>query len=58
MKVWDVCLKLNWDAGRIRTVRVKANTERKAIVFAQEKCKKDGAFAADVISCTQVDLPL
>lgn len=58
MKVWDVCLKLNWDASRIRNVKVKANTERKARLFAQEKCKKDGAFSADVISCKQVDIPL
>lgn len=54
MKTWDIRLKLDWDASRTRSVRVKANTERKARAFAQEICKKDGAFAADVISCKQI----
>ena len=32
------------DASRYKTVEIKANTERKARILAEEKLKKDGAF--------------
>lgn len=36
--------EINMDASRYKTVEVKANTERKARILAEEKLKKDGAF--------------
>ena len=44
MKKWRVTAEINMDASRYKTVEVKANTERKAKIFAEEKLKKEGAF--------------
>lgn len=36
IKLWRVTAELFWDASRIDFVDVKANTERKAKIFAEE----------------------
>lgn len=44
MKTWKVTAELNMNASHYETVVVKANTERKARIFAEEAFKKNGAF--------------
>ncbi len=44
MKKWKVTAELNMDASHYEIVIVKANTERKARIFAEEQFKKNGAF--------------
>lgn len=44
MKKWKVTAELNMDASHYETIFVKANTERKAKIFAEEQFKKNGAF--------------
>ena len=56
MKTYIVKFELFWDATDIRTVTVNANTERKAIIFATEKIKKEtGWDMPKLISCQEVD---
>lgn len=44
IRKWKAIAEINMDASRYKTVEVKANTERKARILAEEKLKKDGAF--------------
>ena len=44
MKWWEVTAEINMDASNYVTVKIKANTERKARIFAEEKMKREGAF--------------
>lgn len=44
IRKWRAIAEINMDASRYKTVEVKANTERKARILAEEKLKKDGAF--------------
>lgn len=44
MKTWEVTAEINMDASHYKTVVVKANTERKARIFAEDAFKKNGAF--------------
>lgn len=44
IKRWRATAEINMDASRYKTVEVKANTERKAKILAEEKMKRDGAF--------------
>ena len=46
MKKWKAIAELNMNASHYETVFVKANTERKARIFAEEQFKKNGAFFA------------
>ena len=46
MRRWRCTAEINMDASRHMTVEVRANTERKAKIFAEEKMKKNGAFYA------------
>ena len=56
MKTYIVKFEVFWDASDIRTVTVKANTERKAIIFATEKIKKETGWSMPkLISCQEVD---
>lgn len=56
MKTYIIKFELFWDATDIRTVTVNANTERKAIIFATEKIKKEtGWDMPKLISCQEVD---
>lgn len=55
MKSWKVQFEVFWDASDIRTVTVKANTARKAIIFATNKIKKEtGWDMPKLISCVEV----
>lgn len=44
IRKWGATAEINMDASRYKTVEVKANTERKARILAEEKLKKDCAF--------------
>ena len=44
IKKWKVTEECNMDASDYRTVVVKANTERKAQLLAEEKLKQNGVF--------------
>ena len=44
MKTYKVKFEVFWDATDIREVTVKANTERKAIIFATDKIKKESGW--------------
>lgn len=41
---WRVTAEINMNASRYEAVEVKANTERKARVLAEQKFKNNGAF--------------
>jgi hypothetical protein len=36
MKKWDVKVQINWSANRVETLRIKANTQRKAEIIGLE----------------------
>ena len=56
MKTYIVKFEVFWDASDIRTVTIKANTERKAIIFATKKIKKEtGWDTPKLISCQEGD---
>lgn len=44
IKSWEITAEVNMDASKMVSVKIKANTERKAVMFAKEKLKKDGYF--------------
>lgn len=44
IKRWKVTAEINMDASNYKTVVVKANTERKARKFAENKFRENGAF--------------
>ena len=44
IKTWEITAEVNMDASKMVSVEIKANTERKAIMFVKEKLKKDGYF--------------
>ena len=44
VRTWKVTAECNMDASDYRTVVVKANTERKAQIFAEQKLKQKGVF--------------
>lgn len=55
VKFWEVKFEVFWDATHIHTVHVKANTERKAIIFATDKVKKEtGWDMPKLISCKEI----
>lgn len=54
IKKWRVTAEINMDASRYKTVEVKANTERKAKILAEEKMKRDGAFYVTNMSVEQI----
>ena len=54
IKRWRVTAEINMDASRYKTVEVKANTERKAKIIAEEKMKRDGAFYVTNMSVEQI----
>ena len=56
MKHWEAEAKLNRDMQHIVTVTVKANTERKARMFAEEKVRKTyNCFTVDIISIKEME---
>ncbi len=55
IKSWKVTAKLFRDSTRIEDVVVKANTERKAAIFAQTGLvKKYGTKAVDILRVVQI----
>lgn len=44
IKKWEVTAEINMDASRYKTVVIKANSERKALIFGERKLKEEGAF--------------
>ena len=55
MKKWKVTAELFWSAERIETTIVKANTERKARIFAVEFFQKKYPHIKDMISIYKVE---
>lgn len=55
MKTWEVTAELNMDASHYETIVVKANTERKARIFAEEAFKKNGAFFVTNMTVKQLN---
>lgn len=49
MKIWEVSFEVFWDASHIENVVVKANTERKAIIFAKEKVEKKSGWDSPIL---------
>lgn len=49
MKTWDVTFEVFWSASRNKTVRVRANTERKAIMFAEKKVKNETGWDSPIL---------
>jgi hypothetical protein len=41
MKKWIAKVQLYWDASCVVSIEVKANTERKARIFAEKKLSKN-----------------
>ena len=58
MKWWEVTAEINMDASRYATVQVRANTERKARIFAEEKMKREGAFFVTNMTVKELPDPL
>ena len=54
MKIWVYRAEINWCADHEVEVLVKANTQRKAILKAEEHLKKS-YFAVKFISCNEAD---
>ena len=56
LKTYILKFEVFWDASDVRIVTVKANTERKAIIFGTNKIKKEtGWNMPKLISCQEVD---
>ena len=45
IKKWKVSAEVNLDASHYETVIIKANTQRKAVIYAIEKLKRKGFFS-------------
>ena len=54
MKTWKVTAELDMCAEHYESVIIKANTKRKAIIFAEEYFKKNGAFFITNLSVEQI----
>lgn len=53
VKVWECTAELNMCAEHIGKVTVKANTERKARIFAEKKFKDQGNFFVTKLDCIE-----
>ncbi len=49
MRTWEVTFEVFWDASHHVTVTVKANTERKAVIFATDKVKKVSGWDSPIL---------
>ena len=56
MKNWLIKAELFWDASRIETITVRANTERKAKIFAKESFKKKYLNVGNMINIIEVKM--
>ena len=50
MTKWVATIEVNYDASHWETIKVEANTERKARKFVEEKAKKMGFCCSRIIS--------
>lgn len=55
IKVWRVTAELFWDASCIESVEVKANTERKAKIFAEQLFQNKYPNIGQMISIRKVE---
>lgn len=55
MKKWKVTAELNMNAQNYQSVIVKANTERKAKIFAEKAFEKNGAFYITNLTVEQLN---
>lgn len=55
VKVWRVTAELFWSANHIESVEVKANTERKAKIFAEEAFREKYPYIGQMISIHKVE---
>lgn len=53
MKTWKVSAQLNHDASDIREIFVKANTQRKAEMYAKTQFQRMAKFI-DIKNCVEV----
>lgn len=53
MKKWKAEIELFWDASHVESVEVKANTERKARIFAEEAMKKK--YKTDMVNILRIN---
>ena len=42
IKTWEVSAEIGMDANNIKTIEVKANTKRKALIIGEKKLKELG----------------
>lgn len=54
IKKWLVKCQINMDASTEENLIVKANTERKARVKAEDLCYKKGFFHVQILSCKEI----
>lgn len=54
IKRWKVSAEVNLDASHYETVIIKANTQRKAVIYAIEKLKGKGFFHITNIGCKEL----
>ncbi len=54
IKKWKVTAELNMDASDYKNIEVSANIERKAIKFAEEIFKKQGAFHVKILNSKEI----
>lgn len=55
IKTWLVTAELFWDASRIESVEVEANTERKAKIFAEQLFQNKYPNIGQMISIIKVE---
>ena len=54
IKIWQVKCEANMDAQTEVNIIVKANTERKAKMKAEDECRNKGYFHVRVLSCKEI----
>ena len=55
IKEWLVKCEVNMDASKEVNIDVKANTERKAKIKAENECRNRGYFHVNIISCKEME---
>ena len=54
MKQWIVKCQVNMDAQNETYIVVKANTERKAKIKAENECRDKGYFHVSILACKKI----
>ena len=55
IKKWLVKCEVNMDASHEEKIIIKANTEHKARIKAQNECYNKGYFHVNIISCKEMN---